>query len=144
MRSFVRSTALVLLVVAALSTGARADAQVDLRLPAPALATAPGARLALERKAHDARVLRNAGIVSTVLGTVVNLVGVGVMVSNLCFADRGCPGNSSDAAIAGAAMIGVGYAGIFAGIPMWAVGGTRLKHAKLELGLTSNGVVGRF
>jgi hypothetical protein len=144
MPSFARPIALVLLVVAASSASARADAPLDLRLPTPPLERSLFQQ-ELEHRAHNARVLRNAGIVTTVVGTVVNLIGVGVLMSNLCLSDSGsCPGRSDAAATAGLGLIGIGYGAIFAGIPMWAVGGTRLKHAEAELGFSATGVVGRF
>lgn len=146
MRSPLLSTFLGLLTIAALAGTARADAPVDLRLPPPAFVVgSPALRLELERNAHDAKVLRNAGIVTTVVGTAVNLIGVAVLMSNLCLSDSGsCPGRTDAGVTAGFAMIGIGYGAIFAGIPMWAVGGTRLKHARAELGFSASGLVGRF
>jgi hypothetical protein len=144
-----KSLIVVCLLLTTVASPAHADTpRVDLRLPEPQLAPLADRDLHLrdlDQRAHDARVLRNIGIATVTIGTVINLIGVAMVMTNLCLSDSGsCPGQSGTAVSAGFGLIAVGYAGVFAGIPMWAVGGTRLSHAKAEMGVTPAGLVGRF
>jgi hypothetical protein len=99
-------------------------------------------RLQLEEQAHNARVLRNTGIAFTVLGTVMTGLGVGLFMSGLCI--DGCHGNDSLTG-AGIGLMTLGQTGVVAGIPMWAVGQTRVSRAEAaQVSLNSTGVTVQF
>jgi hypothetical protein len=123
----------ILLSVVLFSSIARADTAslgAALRLTNPRLAR-------LNDDAHDARVLRNTGIVATVMGTVFTIVGSALIASNFCVDDCG----SGTGGSVGAALVGLGQASSIAGIGMWAVGAKRASAAEqAKLSVSASGV----
>ena len=141
---------LLVLSLALVSHVARADEDEPVVL-VPArfvpLAVAPPQQRRLLDELHErrdsGRRMLNGGIVSTVVGTVLTGIGVGLFMANLCFA--GCSNDDGAAAAAGAALIGFGQVGVVTGIPLWAAGQYRVSRAEtMELALSAGGLSGKF
>jgi hypothetical protein len=129
-----------------------------LSLAAGLLASVPGAaeaqgaddevppRVVLEHprssNPDEARDLRTTGIATTVLGSLVSVIGVPVMMFGGGASDHG---KGDGMFYGGAAMIAVGQAATLVGVPLWAVGGARVASAqRARLSVSASGLQGRF
>jgi hypothetical protein len=127
---------------------ARADDEPVLIVPArlSALAIESPQRLQLAEllrlREADARHLRTAGMVTTIVGTVVSVVGISLLASGLTAVgeDAGLGG-----ILSGAPMLAIGQLAVVAGIPMWTVGQSRMSRAEAaRIAVTPAGIAGRF
>jgi hypothetical protein len=80
--------------------------------------------------------------VTTVLGSVVSVVGVPVMIFGGGASDHG---RGDGMFYGGAAMIAVGQAATLVGVPLWAVGSAKLASAeRARMSLSVSALQGRF
>jgi len=139
-----RTTALVLALAASLVAGTAHADEPDVLVPVSLLpsAVAPAQRPSvdayLRERQDEARRLRNAGIATTVIGSVMTLVGVGLFMHGFCM--DSCQNGDDGTFEIGTALIALGQGGVLTGIPIWAVGQTRVSRGderRLSLGATS-------
>ena len=89
-------------------------------------------------EAHHARyraiVMRNAGIVTTVVAAVATVAGAALFTTSLCFYDNGnCPNSTTARFASSATLLAVGQLGIVAGITLWSFGGHHKGDAERKI-----------
>jgi hypothetical protein len=100
-------------------------------------------RTLLSREA-EARRMRNAGIITTVVGSIATAVGTALVVTGFCI-DECSGGPGVGGLIGGSVLLAVGQGAVIGGIPMWSVGQWRASRAEaMRMSLTAAGLTGSF
>jgi len=98
----------------------------------------------LHSQEEEARKMRNAGVITTVVGSIATAIGIGLVVTGFCF-DECNDGPGIGGFIGGSVLVAVGQGAALAGIPMWSVGQYRVSRAEaMRLSLTPVGLSGSF
>jgi hypothetical protein len=153
MRAFIASL-VMLMTISAAHADEDQQVEVDLRngdvlVPASLVRQVldprylDGLRSTLVVEEVRGKQLRNAGIATTVVGSLMTFVGVGLFMHGFCF--DSCHDGDGGTFIAGATLIGLGQGGVLAGIPIWAAGQAKASRAEeRRLSLNATGATLQF